>query len=108
MRSDIKTLLDRLGRNDFQYREFADRFSDLETWPIFEAVLKDRRVLHHASLPVSAPQASVPDAGPSQAPLGAALSRKYGGGGSSSAAGQPQDVRSLLARISTAVDKGAF
>lgn len=107
MRSDIKTLLDRLGRNDFQYREFADRFSDLETWPIFEAVLKDRRVLHHAALPVNVPQV-MPEARSGEVPMGAALSRKYGGGGSDHSGAQPQDVRSLLARISTAVDKGAI
>lgn len=107
MRSDIKTLLDRLGRNDFQYREFADRFSDLETWPIFEAVLKDRRVHQHASQTGPVPEVRAADPVQVQAPLGAALARKYGGG-AAGASTQPQDVRSLLAKLSTAVDKGTL
>lgn len=44
MRADAKNLLDRLGKSDFPYREFTDRFSDLELWPIFEALLKDQRL----------------------------------------------------------------
>lgn len=44
MRIDAKNLLDRLGRNDFAYREFEDRFSDLELWPILEALLRDPRL----------------------------------------------------------------
>lgn len=107
MRTDIKTLLDRLGRNDFQYREFADRFSDLETWPIFEAVLKDRRVHQHAAVTRPEAEARADDPVPSRAPLGAALARKYGGW-TADASTQPQDVRSLLAKLSTAVDKGAL
>lgn len=43
MRADARSLLDRLGRSDFAYKEFADRFSDLELWPLFEALLKDPR-----------------------------------------------------------------
>ncbi len=45
MRADIANLLDRLGRRDFQYREFHDAFADMELWPIFEALLKDERVV---------------------------------------------------------------
>lgn len=44
MRADARSLLDRLGRSDFAYKEFADRFSDLELWPLFEALLKDPRL----------------------------------------------------------------
>ena len=45
MRSDAETLLARLGRTDFRYREFSDSFADMELWPIFEALLKDERVV---------------------------------------------------------------
>ncbi|MET3473506.1 hypothetical protein ABIC78_004058 [Novosphingobium sp. 1529] len=45
MRADAKVLLDRLGKSDFRYREFVDRFADLESWPIFEALLKDPRIM---------------------------------------------------------------
>lgn len=44
MRVDAKALLDRLGKSDFTYREFADRFSELELWPLFEALLRDERL----------------------------------------------------------------
>jgi hypothetical protein len=45
MRSDAESLLARLGRRDFRYREFADSFADMELWPIFEALLTDPRVV---------------------------------------------------------------
>lgn len=45
MRSDAESLLARLGRQDFRYREFADSFADMELWPIFEALLTDPRVV---------------------------------------------------------------
>ena len=44
MRLDVKNLLARLGKNEFAYKEFEDRFSDLELWPILEALLKDPRL----------------------------------------------------------------
>jgi hypothetical protein len=55
MRADARTLLDRLGRSDFAYKEFADRFSDLELWPLFEALLKDPRVFRQDSVALSEP-----------------------------------------------------
>jgi len=45
MRADARVLLERLGKSDFRYREFVDRFADLESWPIFEALLKDPRIM---------------------------------------------------------------
>lgn len=45
MRTDAASLLARLGRRDFRYREFSDSFADMELWPIFEAVLTDPRVV---------------------------------------------------------------
>lgn len=109
MRSDVKTLLDRLGKSDFNYRDFADRFSELETWPVFEAVLRDPRV-HQVNVNAAAttPDPATPARTPAPALLGAALSRKYGGQPHHAGAAEPQDVRSLLARISTAVSKGTI
>ncbi|MGC4251854.1 MAG: hypothetical protein QM605_10465 [Sphingobium sp.] len=45
MRIDAATLLARLGRDGMPYREFGDAFADVELWPIFEALLKDERVM---------------------------------------------------------------
>ena len=118
MRADVKTLFDRLGKTDFQYRDFGDRFTEAESWPVFEAILRDPRVqqtvIGNVVVTTREPEPEVrATATPHQAlPLGAALSRKYGGqpdqADASSALHEPQDVRSLLARISTAVSKGTI
>lgn len=106
MRTDVKTLLSRLGRNQFRYKEFADRFSELETWPVFEAVIRDPRVFDS---PVTNAFPGATPAKPEPAPIATLLSRKYG-----DAAPQRQpstgggDVRSLLARIAAAADKGVI
>lgn len=57
MRADARSLLDRLGRSDFAYKEFADRFSDLELWPLFETLLKDPRVFQQETVASSDPAA---------------------------------------------------
>jgi hypothetical protein len=44
MRTDVTSLLDKLERPDFRYRQFADAIADLEPWPLFEALLADERV----------------------------------------------------------------
>lgn len=49
MRRDVRKLLAKLNRNDFAYREFDDRFSETELWPIFVAVLGDRNVVGEAA-----------------------------------------------------------
>lgn len=105
MRSDVKTLLGRLGRSQFKYKEFADRFSELETWPVFEAVIRDPRVFESAahSLAPATAQSS-PDA----APIGSVLSRKYGGDEAAPTQKPGGDVRSLLAQISAAAQKGTI
>jgi len=110
MRSDVKTLLDRLGKSDFNYREFADRFSELETWPVFEAVLRDSRVhtVSVARASYASPEPDISQRQQSPVPLGAALTRKYGGQPRHAGQQEPQDVRSLLTRISTAVSKGTI
>lgn len=45
MRQDARSLLERLSRKEFKYQEFADPFADMELWPLFEALLKDERVV---------------------------------------------------------------
>ncbi len=45
MRQDARSLLERLNRQDFRYREFPDQFVDMELWPLFQALLTDERVI---------------------------------------------------------------
>ncbi|BBC71898.1 conserved hypothetical protein [Altererythrobacter sp. B11] len=45
MRSDASALLQKLNRQEIHYREFPDRYADLELWPIFEALLNDPRIV---------------------------------------------------------------
>lgn len=45
MRQDARSLLERLNRQDFRYREFPDQFADMELWPLFQALLTDERVI---------------------------------------------------------------
>ena len=114
MRADVKTLFDRLGKTDFQYRDFGDRFTEVETWPVFEAILRDPRVQQTVigSVVVTSREPEPEVRVPQPMPLGAALSRKYGGQQQAAHTRHdhqdPQDVRSLLARISTAVSKGTI
>ncbi|OYX62748.1 MAG: hypothetical protein B7Y89_07625 [Novosphingobium sp. 32-60-15] len=119
MRADVKTLFDRLGKTDFQYRDFGDRFTEAEAWPVFEAILRDPRVqqtvIGNVVVPAREPEPEVRVQSPAAQnalPLGAALSRKYGGQpphtNARTETHEPQDVRSLLARISTAVSKGTI
>lgn len=129
MRADARSLLDRLGRSDFAYKEFADRFSDLELWPLFEALLKDPRVFQQETLasaaadtanePVTvpgiaaarpagtAPKAPTPPVLPSATESLADLFHRYEA--ESSAAPQAragQDVRAMLRRLSDLDERG--
>jgi hypothetical protein len=114
MRADVKTLFDRLGKSDFQYRDFGDRFTEVETWPVFEAILRDPRVQQTVigNVVVTAREPEPDPRAPQSMPLGAALSRKYGSQPQNTNTRpdnlEEQDVRSLLARISTAVSKGTI
>lgn len=45
MRNDARALLEKLSRQDFQYKQFEDPYTDMELWPLFEAILKDERVV---------------------------------------------------------------
>lgn len=108
MRSDVKILLDRLSKSQFRYKEFTDRFSDLETWPVFESVIRDPRILDpkldDGNLPQHLPTSDI-------ASLAPVFSEKYGiqdGQPATKGAGRSgADVRTLLTQIASAVDKGA-
>jgi hypothetical protein len=125
MRADAKVLLERLGKSDFRYREFVDRFADLESWPIFEALLKDPRIMPQEEPPAmrSGRTGRQPATAGARAPSRAssrlpsrALCRWVNpkGGARSPAApslfgryGRPeraQNIRSLLQRLSDAVE----
>lgn len=134
MRADARSLLDRLGRSDFAYKEFADRFSDLELWPLFEALLKDPRVFQQeaiAATDAAAPTEAVAAPGIAAArPAGAVprgpaapavpsafgslaelFSRYEAAGGAAPhprepAAREAQDVRAMLRRLSDLDERG--
>lgn len=114
MRADAKALLDRLGRSDFKYREFVDRFTDLESWPIFEAVLKDSRLL--GSVPDDLDN-EPEDTGshalggeliqPAKPALRPDLFARYAAGSKTTHEPEPKrNIRSLLERLSHAVEEG--
>lgn len=106
MRVDARNLLDRLGRSNFSYKEFEDRFTELELWPLLEALLKDPRL---QALDGAAAEAA-PAAAAEQARMGEdatpfdALFRRYEQGAPATAPAAPpplrQDVRALLRRLS--------
>lgn len=125
MRADARNLLDRLGRSDFAYREFADRFSDLELWPLFEALLKDPRVFQQETVaeavesgpaePVSAPgiaaarPAGASERSGSRAPnesLADLFNRYEAGASAPQQVRQGQDVRAMLRRLSDLDERG--
>lgn len=98
MRVDAKALLDRLGKSDFTYREFADRFSELELWPLFEALLRDARLAqldeggepgHGIAASAAAPSTGTPGREPAHQPFAALFSRYETDGG----AGSPPPAR---------------
>lgn len=109
MRSDVKTLLEKLGKSQFRYKEFSDRFSDLDTWPVFESIVRDPRVLNSG---LDSPASSQKSPNNEVASIGVVLSQKYGDDaheGAKANVSQPAaDVRTLLARISGAVETGAI
>lgn len=81
MRADARNLLERLGKQDFAYKEFTDRFSDLELWPVFEALLADKRLFSEADAPVAVPElarAAAPASHPpAEAPSHSGIFAKY-------------------------------
>lgn len=107
MRIDAKVLLNRLGRSDFRYREFVDRFADLESWPVFEALLRDPRICAQSATDtdgsVQAPESPAASAGSLRPDLFA----RYGAAAAPQPAAEPpQSIRALLDRLSRAVTTG--
>lgn len=45
MRPDIEALLAKLGQSNFRYQIFTDVIADVDSWPLFTAVLEDERVV---------------------------------------------------------------
>ncbi len=117
MRIDARNLLDRLGKNDFAYKEFEDRFTELELWPILEALLRDPRL---QAIDQAEPSiASAPEATPTEVVetySGESLSSlfsRYGNGAPSGTpadrrggAHQQQDVRAMLRHLSDLGSQG--
>lgn len=117
MRIDARNLLDRLGKSDFAYKEFEDRFTDLELWPILEALLRDPRLqaLDPAVPAKAAPapersEAAVPNS-PDQAQPLKTLFDRYEQAADAPEVHVPapslphdQDVRGLLRRLSGSDD----
>ena len=120
MRTDVAILLERLGKRDFHYQEFADRFADVELWPLFETLIRDPRILtsdapEAAQMAAPAPQAPaaptpsaqaeqalIAPAGP-QAPADlAALFARYGGAPDDT----PSDVHALLQKLAQQLEQG--
>lgn len=125
MRKDVAILLERLGKREFQYQEFADRFADVELWPLFETLIRDPRILTaeapEAAAPAAAPAAPTPQAPaqpdasaraekaltaptpPLSAPADlAALFARYGGAPEDT----PSDVHALLQKLAQQFEQG--
>lgn len=116
MRADVRNLLDRLGKSDFAYKEFTDRFGDLQLWPIFELMLKDPR-LNASGAAHAAGDARRIDPGVSNAvqsstgdllqePLSSAFGRYEEGAPPLTASHPPQDIRAMLQHLSQLGEKG--
>ena len=115
MRIDAKNLLNRLGKNDFSYKEFEDRFNELELWPIFEALLHDPRLqaIDRADrlAPVAEEEPEIVEANDPQ-PL-SALFNRYAQGPQTEPEQpeahhvvQTQDIRAMLRHLSDIGGKG--
>ncbi|SFF91885.1 hypothetical protein SAMN05518801_103176 [Novosphingobium sp. CF614] len=109
MRIDARNLLNRLGKNEFSYKEFEDRFTDLELWPILEALLRDPRLQTLDQVNAPAAQAVQDTRASDEQPLGALFSRyEHETNGAALRQGTPrhgdrqpgQDVRAMLRHLS--------
>ena len=130
MRKDVANLLAKLGKRDFQYQEFADRFSDVELWPLFETLINDPRILNAppaqdnsedqvtanaaastaTSTATAAPAAArVEEAAPPAelaAPAAKDLSNLFARYGGQNAEDAPGDVHSLLQKLAQQIEQG--
>jgi hypothetical protein len=113
MRTDVANLLERLGKRDFHYQDFAERFTDMELWPLFETLIRDPRILDaaphaDAELAAAQPQTSQPPKA-EQIPAAPAINStdltalfaRYGGAQAEEA---PSDVHALLQRLAQQLD----
>jgi hypothetical protein len=54
MRQDARALLERLERQDFDYRDFTAAAEEIELWPLFQVLLRDRRIVGDREPPAAA------------------------------------------------------
>jgi hypothetical protein len=99
MRTDVANLLERLGKREFHYQEFADRFADVELWPLFETLIRDPRILT-----ATAPTDAEPAAPSKQAPTAAAPTPVQAPAAAAPATTAPADLAALFARYGGAPD----
>lgn len=111
MRHDARALLEKLSRQDFQYKQFEDRFADMELWPIFEALLKDERVAGSHTEPETptwtetqpGPQPATPARAPgNRRASGASFLDRYGQSEAADPAQESDpaaDLRNFLAKL---------
>lgn len=120
MRTDVAILLERLGKREFHYQEFADRFADVELWPLFETLIRDPRILTPTVAQAAEPAAAAPKASAApahsapqaeKAPVTAvptapadlaALFARYGGAPEET----PSDVHALLQKLAQQLEQG--
>jgi hypothetical protein len=129
MRKDVANLLAKLGKREFHYQEFSDRFSDVELWPLFETLIHDPRILqappaqdnaeeavtaNAAPHPVAAQPAisapAAPDSDPVvqelAAPTAKDLSNLFARYGGQNAEDAPADVHALLQKLAQQIEQG--
>jgi hypothetical protein len=111
MRTDAASLLARLGRTDFRYREFSDAFADMELWPVFEAILTDENVVgkplsglaekaaEGSASKLRSPSNLAPDVLPPAPPESPSIFQFYGTDPNTVFAPPPGDLRGFLSRL---------
>lgn len=112
MRADAASLLARLGRRDFRYREFSDSFADMELWPIFEAVLTDPRVVGKPLTALEAREAEAlstrraePYPSPSEPGSPVGMFDAYGAGDPAAPVSAKGSLRDFLGHLSQSAPK---
>lgn len=129
MRKDVANLLAKLGKREFHYQEFADRFSDVELWPLFETLIHDPRILNAPPAEDNAEAAVTANATPSPAatatlaaiiparpesetaateatPAAKDLSNLFARYGGQNAEDAPGDVHALLQKLAQQIEQG--
>ncbi|NOW46124.1 hypothetical protein FHW96_002282 [Novosphingobium sp. SG751A] len=131
MRKDVANLLAKLGKREFHYQEFADRFSDVELWPLFETLIHDPRILNAPPAEDNAEAAVTANAAPAPSPAATAtlaaitparpesetsggeatpaskdLSNLFARYGGQNAEDAPGDVHALLQKLAQQIEQG--